>query len=236
MNINSHDHQPKEPSMSKQTMKILVVGATGGSGRATVEELLKAGHAVTAFSRHADTLAELSDRLVTINGDATNSHEIEGAVRGQDAVIVTLGISENPIRVRLFGSAKTPGDVRSRGTEHVIAAMRKHGVDRLVVQSTFGVGETRDSLRWRNRTLFNLLLKPQIADTEAQEKVVRGSEVEWVLAQPVHLTDADAEDSAFESAKGEVRAMKISRQQVARFLVTAVQTPEYVGQSVALSG
>lgn len=159
--------------MSKKSMNVLVVGATGGSGRATVQELLKAGHTVTAFSRHADRLAELSDRLITINGDATNPREIEGAVRGQDAVIVTLGISENPIRVRLFGSAKTPGDVRSRGTEQVIAAMRNQGVSRLVVMSTFGVGETRDALIWRERALFKLFLKPQIADTEVQEHAIQ---------------------------------------------------------------
>ena len=54
--------------MQEQTMNILVVGATGGSGHATVEELLNAGHRVTAFSRHADKLAGLSDRLHTVNG------------------------------------------------------------------------------------------------------------------------------------------------------------------------
>ena len=68
--------------MHAQTMNILVVGATGGSGRATVEELLSAGHHVTAFSRHADTLAGLSDRLHTVNGDATDPDDIDGVVPG----------------------------------------------------------------------------------------------------------------------------------------------------------
>lgn len=218
------------------TKQVLVVGATGGSGRATVEALLGGGYRVTAFARHADELAGLSDRLVTINGDATNPNDVDRAVRGHDAVIITLGIRENPLKVRLFGAGRTPMDVRSAGTRNVVAAMRHHSVRRLVVQSSFGVGETRDKLRWLERALFGLLLKPQIADTEVQEFVVRESGVEWVLAQPVHLTDEDPNDMPFTSTNGEVRQMKVSRKSVGHFLAEAIQAHEYIGQTVALSG
>ncbi|MFW2387902.1 MAG: NAD(P)-dependent oxidoreductase [Polyangiales bacterium] len=220
----------------EESKKVLVVGATGGTGRATIAALLERGHQVTAFSRHADSLEQSSDRLTLLNGDATNPDDVERAVAGQDAVIVTLGITENPIRVRLFGAARTPIDVRSAGTRTVIEAMRKHGVRRLVVQSSYGVGETRDSLRWLDRLFFNVLLKPQIADTEVQEIEVRDSGVDWVLAQPVHLTDDESDAMPFASAEGEVREWKISRKDVGRFLAFAVQAQEYVGRSVALSG
>ena len=220
----------------EKAQKILVVGATGGTGRATIDALLKRGHQVTAFSRHAESLEIDSDRVTLLNGDATKPEDVERAVAGHDAVIITLGITENPLRVRLFGAAKTPDDVRSVGTRNVIAAMRKHGVRRLVVQSSYGVGETRGSLRWVERLFFGLLLKPQIADTEVQEIEVRESGVDWVLAQPVHLTDEDSDAMPFASADGQVREWKISRKDVGRFLALAVHVPEYVGQSVALSG
>lgn len=220
----------------EQSQKVLVVGATGGTGRAAVEALLAEGHRVTAFSRHAESMEIDSERVTLLNGDATDFEDVERAVAGHDAVIVTLGITENPIRVRLLGAARTPNDVRSAGTRNVIAAMRKHGVRRLVVQSSYGVGETRGSLRWIERLFFGLLLKPQIADTEVQELVVRESGVDWVLAQPVHLTDEDLDQMPFASTEGQVRDWKISRKGVARFLALATQAPEYVGQSVALSG
>jgi putative NADH-flavin reductase len=124
----------KEALMEK-AQKVLVVGATGGTGRATIDALVKRGHRVTAFSRHAESLENSSDRVTLLNGDATNPDDVERAVAGHDAVIITLGITENPLRVRLFGAARTPLDVRSAGTRNVIAAMRKHGVRRLVVQS-----------------------------------------------------------------------------------------------------
>jgi uncharacterized protein YbjT (DUF2867 family) len=219
----------------EEPQKVLVVGASGGTGRATIDALLKRCHRVTAFSRHAESLDASSQRLTLLNGDATNRDDVDRAVAGQDAVIITLGITENPLRVRLFGAARTANDVRSVGTRNVIAAMHEHGVRRLVVQSSFGVGETRDSLRWVERLFFSLLLKPQIADTEVQELEVRESGVDWVLAQPVHLTDDDTNEMPFASADGEVRGWKISRKGVAEFLAFAAQAPDFLGQAVALS-
>src|SRR5687768_13922406 len=137
------------------TMRILVIGATGGSGRAAIEHLLAAGHHVTAFVRRADANTSVPAGLGYVQGDAMRAEDIERAVKGHDAVIVTLGITENPLRVRFFGPARTPLDVRSRGTRNVIAAMKKHGVRKLVVQTTYGLGETRQRLGFVDRTFFN---------------------------------------------------------------------------------
>lgn len=222
--------------MNNNSLNVLVVGATGGSGRAAVDHLLAAGHRVTAFSRNAGRLSGLSERLTTVDGDATDAEQVAQAVRGHDAVVVTLGISENPFRVRLLGAAKTPMDIRSAGTRNVIKAMRRHGVKRLIVQSSYGVGETRDKLRPLDRLFFNLLLKPQIADTEIQERVVRGSDVDWTLVQPVHLTDDESAAAPFSSAEGRVGRWDVARESVGRFLAEAAGGSEFVGRSVALSG
>lgn len=221
--------------MQDVPMKVLVVGATGGSGRATVEELLARGHEVTAFSRHAGQLQPFSSRVTLVSGDAMNPADVERAVAGKDAVIVTLGISESALRVRLFGGANTPINVRSAGTRNVIAAMRKHSVRRLVVQTSFGVGETRDKLPFIYRLMFQLLLKPQIADTEQQEREVRASGLDWVIAQPVNLTDGEEREDPFASPDGEVHGMKVSRKRVGHFLADAAQSAMYVGKSVTLS-
>ncbi|MET0469201.1 MAG: NAD(P)H-binding protein [Aeromicrobium sp.] len=126
-------------------MKILVIGATGGSGRAVTTELLARGHSVTAFSRHASDL-RLDGDLRTVDGDATRPEQVAAAMAGQDAVVVTLGISESAIRVRLRGAGSTADDVRSRGTRVAVDAMRDAGARRLVVQSSYGVGPTRPLL------------------------------------------------------------------------------------------
>jgi nucleoside-diphosphate-sugar epimerase len=215
-------------------MKVLVMGATGGSGRAAVDELLRRGHEVTTFARTAQRLGP-AERLHTINGDATDPDAVDRAVQGHDAVIVTLGISENAAKVRLVGSRGRPMDVRSRGTRHVIAAMRRHGVRRLVVQTSYGVGPTRHRLPRLQRVIFWLLLRPQILDTQRQDDDVRASGLDWVIVQPVNLTNEAAAGLPFVSTSGEVRAMTVARSRVGRFLVTAVESDDHLHETVALS-
>ena len=216
-------------------MKVLVVGATGGSGRAAVKSLLAAGHQVSAFARHADVLASMGAGLRCINGDVLRPVDIEAAVEGQDAVIVTLGISESALRVRLAGSVGTAMNVRSVGTRHIITAMRKWSVRKLVVQTSYGVGETRGRLTLLYRLVFALLLKPQIADTELQEQLVRESGLDWVIVQPVNLTDLEQVDPCFASPEGHTLGMKVSRAQVGRFLAEQAPASRYLHRAVALS-
>lgn len=219
-------------------MKVLVLGSTGGSGAAAVEQLLAEGHEVTAFTRRAVGADEThaAERLRFVQGDAMSPQDVERAVPGHDAIVVALGIRENPIRVRLFGPARTPLDVRSAGTRNVIAAMRKHGLKKLIVQTTFGVGATRDKLRFVDRLFFEVLLKPQILDTERQDSDVANSGLDYVLVQPVHLTDAEEDAMPHISTTGEIGQSSVSRNSVGRFLAHAVRSDEFVGKSVALSG
>jgi uncharacterized protein YbjT (DUF2867 family) len=215
-------------------VKVLVVGATGGSGRAAVEALADRGHEVTAFARRASTAFERRPGVRPVDGDATVAEDVDRAVRGQDAVVVTLGISEHPLRVRLLGSAGTPLEVRSRGTAAVVAAMAGHGVRRLVVQSSYGVGETRDRLPLSSRLVFALLLRPQIADHERQEQFVRGSGLDWTLVQPVYLTDGD--QPAAVSGTGDTEGTRVSRRAVGRVLADLAEVPGEGLRCVAVSG
>lgn len=219
-------------------MKVLVVGATGGSGRAAVTALVRRGHEVTALSRHAMSLTDdpALAAVRAVDGDATDPSVVGPLVAGQDAVVVTLGISESALRVRLRGPAGTAADVRSRGTRTVVDAMRSHGVRRLVVQTSYGVGETRDRLSATMRVVFALLLRPQIAETEVQHALVRDSGLDWVSVQPVNLTDEDADGLPFASSAGDIRGEKVARARVGRFLATAVEDDRWVGRTVALSG
>ncbi|MGY1635386.1 NAD(P)-dependent oxidoreductase [Geodermatophilus sp. SYSU D00742] len=215
-------------------MRVLVVGATGGSGRAAVDALVARGHEVTAFARRAE--AGLGGRagVRPVDGDVTVAADVDRAVRGQDAVVVTLGISEHPVRVRLLGPAGTAPDVRSQGTRQVVAAMHRHGVRRLVVQSSYGVGDTRARLPLSSRLVLALLLRPQIADHERQERLVRDSGLDWVLVQPVNLTDGD--EPAAVSTAGAVEEWRVSRRAVGTVLADAVEGDRWLAGSVAVSG
>ena len=212
-------------------MRVLVVGATGGSGREAVRALAERGHEVTAFSRRP---ADLPPGVRQLLGDVTDPADVEPAVVGQDAVVVALGISESALGVRLRGSRGTPLDVRSRGTRHVVDAMRAHGVGRLVVQSSYGVGPTRDRLPLSSRLVFALVLRPQIDDHERQERLVRDSGLDWTIVQPVYLTDGD--EPAACATEGGTDGAKVSRRALGGVLADAVTDPALVGETVAVSG
>jgi hypothetical protein len=222
------------PEIGGDVMKVLVIGSTGGSGRAVVEELGTRGHQVTAFTRRADAF-EPRGWLTVHVGDVMDRASVDAAVAGHDAVIVTLGIAENALAVRLRGSRRTPMNVRSAGTRHVIEAMQRHSVDRLVVQTTYGQGDTAGRLTPMWRLAFGLVLEPQIRDTGVQEQIVRDSGLDWVLVQPVSLTDDTENVTPFTSVDGETAGMKVSRTAVACVHADAATSTQWRHLTVSVS-
>ena len=110
--------------------------------------MLDRGHRVTAFARSATAMPP-REHLDRVDGEAANVELLGRILPGHDAVVVTLGISEPAWRVRLLGAKGTADDIRSRGTDAVIRAARSSGVSRIVVQSSYGVGQ-RGRI-WRSR-------------------------------------------------------------------------------------
>lgn len=216
-----------------QAQRVCVVGASRGSGRHAVEALVARGHHVVAFARSATPWPSDGARVEPMSGDVLDLAAVRQAIAGCDAVVVTLGIPENPVAVRL-GLRRTPIDVRSRGTAHVIAAMEELSVHRLIVQTTYGIGDSKGRLSLGWAFAFSVLLAPQIADHERQESAVRASGLAWTLVQPVGLVESAAAAPAFVSTSAEAKSMQVSRRQVAAVLCDAVEGA-YVRETVAVS-
>lgn len=214
-------------------MKVLVVGASGGTGAELVEELTERGHLVTAYSRSAGGTDE---RVRYVAADVLDHEALAKAMIGQDAVAVTLGIPDNPFRVRLTRRASAPLDVRSRGTRHVVEAMREHDVPRLAIQSTYGIGDTFAGLPLSLKAFFYLGIKPQVEDHVRQEDLVRGSGLDWAIIRPVVMHDDPTEAPPYVATDDQVRSLKVSRRQVARALADSLERDEYVGRVLTVSG
>ena len=224
--------------MNTTTQHILVVGASRGSGHAQAIALAAAGHRVTALARHASAVEWPDARLTAVDGDATDPAALDAVLPDHDAVVIALGISENPMRVRLRGAATTPDDVRSRGTQRVVEAMQRHGVRRLVVQSTYGLGAGRERLSASFKFAFRFVLAPQIADTERQEQIVRASGLDWTLLRPVGLNDSTEgifSGAPFVSTTDQHAGMKVSRAQVAAACVAALADASTIGATLSIS-
>lgn len=208
-------------------MKVIVFGATGSVGRLAVEGLLADGHAVTAFARHPEVVEFGHPGLRLCAGDALNMQDVSQAVAGQDAVVVTLG-----------AGASRKSRIRSGGTRTIIAAMRDHGVRRLVCQSTLGAHESWANLNffWK-RIMFGLLLRPVHRDHELQETLVRKSGLDWTIVRPSAFSDGPASGLFREGFGPSERglALKIARADIADFLRRQVVERGYIGRAVAIS-
>lgn len=222
-------------------MKVVVFGATGKAGRTIALDLLAAGHEVTAFARDpAQFSAQTYPGLRLMQGDALNAADVAAAVAGQEAVIVSLGDSTNPVVLK-FGARlgikrSTSPNICELGTQNVIAAMQAASVKRLICVSAYGVGDTRDKLSTPYRLWFRALqLDEQLADKEQQERLVKQSGLDWTLVQPVGLTDGAATGRWLASTTGARRKRTVSRVDLADFITQILNNDQYSRETVVLS-
>ncbi len=206
-------------------MNIIVFGATGTVGRRLVERALAQGHRVTAFARRAAVLDSDHPALTRRAGDVLDREAVADAVAGHDAVLIALG-------------AGRKGGVRAAGTENVVAAMRRHGIRRLVCETTLGAGDSRALLTffWK-RIMFGFLLRAAYADHEAQEEIVRGSGLDWTVVRPAAFTDGPATGAyrhGFAPTEKNLK-LKISRADVADFMLRQLTDDSYLRKSPGLS-
>ncbi len=215
-------------------MKVIIFGATGGTGRATARALLAAGHQVTGFAREPSRLSDLAT-LAAVRGDVVRAAEVAAAIPGHDAVIVSLGNSQNPLVMALGARRSTTRDVCEVGTRNIVTAMQRAGVGRLLVVSAFGIGNRR-ALPFAFRLFYRTILREHMADKEKQEILVKASELDWTIVQPVGLTDGKATANWLADTTGKIRRRQISRADVAAFLLTLIDGRTYQRATVALSG
>ncbi len=206
-------------------MKLLVLGATGATGGQVASQALEAGHEVTAYARHPSRVAKQPGMRVAA-GDATDVDALERALAGHDAVVSTLG------RRRSFRSAQ----LLTRSMQALAPAMERCAVRRLVLMSSFGVGESLGDAPPLLRLHYRLFLRGIFADKKAAEDYLRTTRLEWTFVYPVLLTDGPR-TGRYRAAEGLRLAglPKISRADVAHFIVNELASPAYVRKTAVLS-
>ena len=167
-------------------MKLLVLGATGGTGSRIVEQALRQGHLVTAFARDPTKVRIKNDNLRIVQGDILKPETVDAAVAGQDAVLSALGIRipvgivlaivvacliivrlvALPRAVALFVEVGVPilsilflarrKTTLSEGTKNIVRAMERVGIKRFVCESSLGVGDSK----WKLGVIANLVAIP----------------------------------------------------------------------------
>lgn len=207
-------------------MKILVIGAGGGTGEEVLGQAVERGHEVTAFVHHADDFSA-PPAIRVVQGDVLDAQAVQQAVAGQDAVIDTLG-------------GHTPWkntSLETNAARNIIDAMQGHDVSRLIVVSAIGVGETKDLVPgWYEKLIMPTLLRGAMQDKEAMEPEVEASGLAWTLVRPGHLVEGQRTGNVrfFEPGQGET-AHKITRADVAAFMLDILEQEKFVKQAVNIA-
>jgi uncharacterized protein YbjT (DUF2867 family) len=202
-------------------MNLVILGATGGTGRLVVEKALAAGHAVTALVRSPEKLTIRNSSLHVIAGKATDAGDVARAFEGAGAVISTLGGT---------------GSVIADSTRAILEAAHKTGVERVVVLSSFFV--ERDRLDALARLVTGIAAGSKIKDKIAGEQLLRQSDLDWTIVYASPLTDGPATGFVEVPVEGTKRRLwdRISRSDVAAALVQAATSPQYSRRSVGITG
>jgi putative NADH-flavin reductase len=207
--------------------KLLIVGATGGTGRQLVTQALERGHTITALVRNPAALTVDHPQLTVVQGDVLSYDAVESAVRGQEAVLSALG------HKRFF----YPTRILSDGTRNILRAMEAHGVPRFVCETSLGIGDSA----WRLGALYTFFIIPVVLpfyfwDKTRQEQLIAASKVEWVIVRPAALTDGAKRGRYRHGLKvgSFLRTVSISRADVAEFMLNQVADDTYRGTATGI--
>lgn len=195
-------------------------GATGKTGRRVLERALGAGHEVRVLVRDPAKLGELADRVVVVRGDVLDPVAVDRVVAGSEVV------------VSVFGHVKgSPPTLQADGTGLIVESMKKHHVTRLITLSGGGLPATQDHPRFADRvirTLLKLLSGQVLADAEAHLRVLEASGLEWTVVRGPRLTEDPGQGRYRVGWVGVNASTRISRDDLADFIVTQLTDRSFV--------
>lgn len=201
-------------------MKLLIIGATRGIGLQILQQALAKDHFATVMIRSPQKFSLQNERLQVIEGDIRDAAAVQRATEDQEAVICSIGIMPT----------RKPVTVFSIGMQNVLGAMEKNGVKRLIAVTGIGAGDSRGHGGFFYDKLFQpLLLKAIYEDKDREETLIRNSAAEWIIVRPGFLTNgpATSEYRVLTDLTG-VKAGKISRADVAHFILKQLDDSEYL--------
>ncbi|MBQ1041636.1 MULTISPECIES: NAD(P)-dependent oxidoreductase [unclassified Micromonospora] len=207
-------------------MRLVVFGANGPTGRLATEMAMSRGHDVTAVTRRPESFPLRGESLRVVGADVLDAAAVDAAVAGQQAVISALGVPYTKETVRTY----------SQGAANMIAAMRAHGLRRLVcVTSTGTSGEHAEGETFTFKKIIAPILlrmgRTVYDDMARMEKVVAESGLDWTVIRPAGLFDGDGVTD-YRAEPRRLPGRFTSRTDLADLLVREATEDIHVGQFI----
>lgn len=208
-------------------MKILIIGATRGIGRALLETALEDNFDVTVLARIPEKITISHPQLRVVKGDVLEIESIAAVANGQEAICSCIGV---PITFK-------PVDIFSKSARNILVSVKKNPGQKYIAVTGIGAGDSKGHGGFLYDKIFKpLLLKNIYADKDREEEIIKGSGVEWMIVRPAGLTNGKLTGKyhIFNDLKG-VTAKRISRLDVADFILKQLKNPTQFGQTPLLT-
>lgn len=217
-------------------MKILLLGATGRTGKEVLNQALHAGISVNVVVRDQRKLKLDHSALTVFESEALDQQVLRNAMQDCDAVLSTLNIS----RYSDFpwSSLRTPETFLSDTIQKILAIAADLPLKRVIVISAWGVHETRQDIPFWFRWLMDRSnIGAGYRDHERQEILLKASSLDWTAIRPVGLTNFKKEKLIHTTVNhnNPKPGLLISRSNVARFMLQVYHTHSFVRQTVTIS-
>jgi putative NADH-flavin reductase len=201
------------------TMRLLILGATGKTGGELVTQGLKRGFEITVLVRTPQKVACKDNRLKVVAGSPLDEDNLNRVLVGTDAVLSTLGHTD-----------LKPSDIVTVGARALITAMGSVGVKRLLILSSTLVSPGGSLLT----TIPRILTRHALHDSAEMEKVVAPTDLAWTIVRLVRLTNKiETPYRIFENEPPSVSA-SISRKTVAACMLNLVSDPAYFQKIIGI--
>ena len=207
-------------------MNILIFGASGHTGQELVRQALVKGHNVTAFVRTPGKLAMTHEKLKVVAGNVKDYSAVENAIKNQDAVLSTLGVSKqlksDPLVIE--------------GIKNIITGMKQMNVGRLIYMSFLAVGDGRKDAGFMIKYVISRIVHNEIADHEEKERLINSSSLEFTIVRPPKLTNGLRKGlyRSGEAIKAKSILPTMSRADVAEFMLKQLTDKTFLRKTVRI--
>lgn len=214
-------------------MKIFLLGATGKTGFEVLKKLTENKYEVKALIRNPDKLElseikEHAEQIEVIKGDVFDAEKLKSIFEHCDLVISALGT----------GKDNSYTEIYSTGGRNILSAMRANGIKKLITLTSglIDMSDPSTDSFFMNRIIRPNYNKVYYDQTRWETILDDTTDIDWICVRPTNLLN-----KAF-TGKYRVRlnhcppkGWKISRADLADFMVKQIDSDEYIHQKPVIA-
>ncbi|MEP7377059.1 MAG: NAD(P)H-binding protein [Chitinophagaceae bacterium] len=216
-------------------MKILLLGATGRTGRHLLLQSLERGHIVHALVRDKSKIKIAHENLTVSEGSPLDKALLNNAMTGCDAIVSALNISRN--NDWPWAKLRTPKDFLSSVMENIIELAPQHSIQRIIFTSAWGVAETRKDIPgWFRWFIEQSNIRYPYDDHARQEELLKQTSLEWTAVRAAGLVNTKRKEAVIVSFDNIPRPrLIIGRRSLASFMLDVLEKNMYVKEMPVVS-